>query len=1215
MSGKMMINLKAAFLRYISAFGALALSLVLPRSAQALELEYYTYGGFSDVVSAFTKSALVFSDSGYMVLATTIFIGALAWGLFKAGVNKLYAAVPGEGGLPPSYDGVWSAILNALVATVLFFGLIVPKGTLHIYDPTENQYQAVGGIPLIGVISAGASSMIERALVEIVETSGSPLSFSKQAGIKGIQVMNALMNRGGESISATFEKSLDNYIQDCVYFELKRPGSTLKIKELSETTPSIMETSFPKAVNPAISTVVFAPDGDAAGITTSCTDAWTDGAYGLSPRYTAAIANPAAGEYKDLMIRACKDAGYSTYDPNPAVATAALNTCVTNTNSLINTMSPTWSLGKFIGETRAAYRFMVVEASDSPALVLQQNKMTAMTSQLAEFLQGLATKRGVIVAMAAVALPFVCLLLFTQGYKMILGTVLAMFILPSIWGILMAAVSDFYLSNMVAGWTQILDDTASGGKGVMALGTLGSDMLLGASYWGLYLTTTFGIAMTLASKLSSSAAAVGGMARAQGNMMEGNTEMGRLGMGASERQKVATSEGAGLAGYRMADNMANAMTGLRGEERLDFGMQTGSGIAGAQSEALTKGLVQTGAYGKTMNETVSGNVAANSFQNAGGAEGAIAAGTYDKSAQLAQTAMKMATTGGDFNKEAAWKHANDASTRATFKNADDYAQFLQTNQEAGVGKLAGEMQAYKNAQDAGFKGDWKDFHSLRSEISSNQDFARSAEIVAYANKHGVSAAEVQRQIAAGQVNAEGEKARVLGKGDFGLKPMGTENAQGLYKDLSALGDKAGHADFERLAKSYGLVGGAGAVSGLHGDLQANKDMPEADRQKAFVATAAQAKVDHTALAGQRAGAAASTEEKARIGQATGKDDAAAARNQDVEAMSRQFQLHQDLDAGARADMNEKMAEVFREDGQTDAQALMTQFGSKAGAVGSMVLTQQQADVLNKKLGGKANFKKDDVVAMGMGADGSIKFASASRGGYALDRSGHTTERLANLKSDTSSVFRSGTDREHFIKNITTVASGVNFGNSAQASLNNQLRPYTAAAMAGGKGSEWDLYQAMAKGHEGMYSMKGQDVQIAAVKAAAAVEGSAGIGVPGFSAKFKTSLEASLQGQSSKAEGVDMVAHVYKATGDAAKQEAEAAGFKPGSSKYNEHVANRLSTMTGAFEGAARGQRGYGMGAVTGSGPTGNMPNNESPLPRDDRSHQPIKMGPATSTLH
>lgn len=686
-----MSNLKTALFRYLSAFGALALFLALPRSAQALELEYYTYGGFSDVVSAFTKAALVFSDSGYMVLATTIFIGALAWGLFKAGINKLYAAVPGEGGLPPSYDGVWSALLNAFVATVLFFGLIVPKGTLHIYDPTENQYQAVGGIPLIGVISAGASSMIERALVEIVETSSSPLAFSKQAGIKGIQVMNALVNRGGESINATFEKSLDNYIQDCVYFELKRPGTTLKIKELSETTPSIMETSFPKAVNPSISTVVYAPDGDAAGITTSCTDAWTDGAYGLSPRYTAAIANPATGEYKDLMTRVCKDAGYSTYDPNPAVATAALNACVTNTSSLISSMSPTWSLGKFIGETRAAYRFMIVEASDSPALVLQQNKMTAMTSQLAEFLQGLATKRGVIVAMAAVALPFVCLLLFTQGYKMLLATILAMFMLPSIWGILMAAVSDFYLSNMVAGWTQILDDTASGGKGVMALGTLGSDMLLGASYWGLYLATTFGIAMTLASKLSSSAAAVGGMARAQGNMMEGNTEMGRLGMGASERQKVATSEGAGLTGHRMADNMANAMTGLRGEDRLDFGMQTGGGQADWQKAGLDAGLIRDAAAGSGKQNLVQG-VSANQTIAAVGMDNMVDAKTFDATAN-ALTQLDQKATYGTADNKAKWNMADEKARLAAFGNHENYQAFRTLASELDYRAQSGLIQA------------------------------------------------------------------------------------------------------------------------------------------------------------------------------------------------------------------------------------------------------------------------------------------------------------------------------------------------------------------------------------------------------------------------------------------------------------------------------------------------------------------------------------------
>ena len=44
------------------------LILFLVNAALALDMEYYTYGGFNPITQAFTKIALIFSDSGYQGL-------------------------------------------------------------------------------------------------------------------------------------------------------------------------------------------------------------------------------------------------------------------------------------------------------------------------------------------------------------------------------------------------------------------------------------------------------------------------------------------------------------------------------------------------------------------------------------------------------------------------------------------------------------------------------------------------------------------------------------------------------------------------------------------------------------------------------------------------------------------------------------------------------------------------------------------------------------------------------------------------------------------------------------------------------------------------------------------------------------------------------------------------------------------------------------------
>jgi len=65
-----------------------ALLLLAPGLALA-DMEFYTYGGFSDVVGAFTKCALIFSDNKYMALAGTVFVAMFAWNLARGTMAKL----------------------------------------------------------------------------------------------------------------------------------------------------------------------------------------------------------------------------------------------------------------------------------------------------------------------------------------------------------------------------------------------------------------------------------------------------------------------------------------------------------------------------------------------------------------------------------------------------------------------------------------------------------------------------------------------------------------------------------------------------------------------------------------------------------------------------------------------------------------------------------------------------------------------------------------------------------------------------------------------------------------------------------------------------------------------------------------------------------------------------------------------------------------------
>ncbi|MCP3869950.1 MAG: conjugal transfer protein TraG, partial [Gammaproteobacteria bacterium] len=68
----------------IIILSALFFSQLAPPSSLALDMEYYTYGGFNPITQAFTRIALIFSDTGYQGLLFVIMVlgllaGVTAW--------------------------------------------------------------------------------------------------------------------------------------------------------------------------------------------------------------------------------------------------------------------------------------------------------------------------------------------------------------------------------------------------------------------------------------------------------------------------------------------------------------------------------------------------------------------------------------------------------------------------------------------------------------------------------------------------------------------------------------------------------------------------------------------------------------------------------------------------------------------------------------------------------------------------------------------------------------------------------------------------------------------------------------------------------------------------------------------------------------------------------------------------------------------------------
>ena len=160
---------------------AVAFCLSLADPALALDMEYYTYGGFSAGHRAFNRIALIFSDASYQGLIFVVTVLGLV-----AGVSAcLMRAATGARIIPL----VWAVPI--LIGAVVYLGVFVPKGNITVYDPILNRFQTIGGVPDAIVFTAGFLNKVEKGMVDIIDTAAVP-----EAAIPGQRRRHRLQGPG-----------------------------------------------------------------------------------------------------------------------------------------------------------------------------------------------------------------------------------------------------------------------------------------------------------------------------------------------------------------------------------------------------------------------------------------------------------------------------------------------------------------------------------------------------------------------------------------------------------------------------------------------------------------------------------------------------------------------------------------------------------------------------------------------------------------------------------------------------------------------------------------------------------------------------------------------------------------------------------------------------------------------------------------------------------
>ncbi len=392
------------------------LILLFATPAFALDMEFYTYGGFNPIVQAFNKIALIFSDSGYqgllfVVMVLGIIAGAGAW---------IAKAVTGARVIPL----VWT--VPVIFGAVLYLALFIPTGNITVYDPVMNRFQTIGGVPDAIVFTAGFLNKIERGMVDIIDTAAAPSTeYQTTAGGIGFKVLKSV--KGSYPKNNYASTSMVRYIKDCVTFELVRPGTTLSLDDLRNNTSDFLD-DLGKAVNPSVFTVYY----DAVnpeGTTMSCTDAWSN----LRPIY----ANP--NNYDEALKKICSKA---YFDPSSAVE---MNTCKSLLANTLNfTTGSVATPEKLIQQRMIAemlYNFYFKGDAETAALMESNKRITSTGLGIGLTMnEWIPIMRAIMTAIAIGIIPFLVLFLPTPVMGKAISVMFGFFVFLTTWGITDAVI-------------------------------------------------------------------------------------------------------------------------------------------------------------------------------------------------------------------------------------------------------------------------------------------------------------------------------------------------------------------------------------------------------------------------------------------------------------------------------------------------------------------------------------------------------------------------------------------------------------------------------------------------------------------------------------------------------------------------------------------------------------------------------------------------------
>ena len=389
--------------------------LLATAPAMAIDMEFYTYGGFNPVVQAFTKVALIFGDNAYKGLLVVVTI----LGVVAATVGMIATAT-----MSGKISLTWP--VPVLVGMVIYIALFLPTGNITVYDPVLNRFQIVPNVPDAIVATAGTLNKLEKGLVDIIDTASAPnAQYLDTAGGKGFKVLETI--RGSSPKDNHARTSMIRYIKDCVTFELLRPGSTISLDTMRNNSTNFL-TELAGAQNPAIYTVYYdsaSPEGQSM----TCTQAWNQ----LQPIY----ANPT--NYDEAIKRACAKAHF---DPNSTTEMLRCESLISTT--MLHVTGNSYTPERLIQQRQIAeilYNFYYQDDYETSVLMESDRKIVATGMGIGITMnEWIPIIRAIMTAIAVGTLPFLALFLPTPVIGRAASVMFGFFVFLTTWGVTDAVI-------------------------------------------------------------------------------------------------------------------------------------------------------------------------------------------------------------------------------------------------------------------------------------------------------------------------------------------------------------------------------------------------------------------------------------------------------------------------------------------------------------------------------------------------------------------------------------------------------------------------------------------------------------------------------------------------------------------------------------------------------------------------------------------------------